>query len=172
MKNKIFLFISILILISIFSVFYKGLHKINIYSPEVELNKKIPKYSSKLINSDDLVSYSEIFKYDHFILLNIWSSWCIPCREEHKFLMDLSQQNNLRLIGLNYKDNLINAQNFLDKFGNPFDNILIDRDGIQAIEWGAFGVPESFLIHNNKVVKIYIGPLNQNLIKEIKTIIE
>tara|TARA_B100000900_G_C20300075_1_gene601825 strand:- start:129 stop:647 length:519 start_codon:yes stop_codon:yes gene_type:complete len=172
MKNKIFLFISILISILIFSVFYKGLHRINIYSPEVELNKKIPKYSSKLINSDNLVSYSEIFKHDHFILLNIWSSWCIPCREEHKFLIDLSQQKNIKLIGLNYKDNLINAQNFLDELGNPFESILIDRDGIQAIEWGAFGVPESFLIHNNKVVKIYIGPLNQNLIKEIKAIIK
>ena len=64
MKNKIFLFISISIFIIIFSVFYKGLNKINIYSPKVELNKKIPQYSSKLINSDKLVNYSEIFNYD------------------------------------------------------------------------------------------------------------
>ena len=64
MKNKIFLFVSIFIFIIIFSVFYRGLHKINIYSPKVELNKEIPQYSSKLINADKLVNYSEIFNYD------------------------------------------------------------------------------------------------------------
>ena len=172
MKNKIFLFISIFIFIIIFSVFYKGLHKINIYSPKVELNKKIPQYSSKIINSDNLVNYSEIFNYDQFILLNIWSSWCVPCREEHEILMSLSQQSNIRLIGLNYKDNAISAQKFLDELGNPFETILVDIEGVQAIEWGAFGVPESFLIFNNKVIKKYIGPLNENLIKEIELIIK
>tara|TARA_B100000902_G_scaffold171269_1_gene165568 strand:- start:259 stop:777 length:519 start_codon:yes stop_codon:yes gene_type:complete len=172
MKNKIFLIASIFIFIIIFSVFYKGLYKINIYSPKVELNKKIPHYSSKLINSDKLVNYSEIFNHDHFILLNIWSSWCVPCREEHELLMSLSQQRNIRLIGLNYKDNAISAQKFLDELGNPFETILVDIEGVQAIEWGAFGVPESFLIFNNKVVKKYIGPLDENLIKEIKLIIK
>ena len=172
MKNKISLFVSIFIFIIIFSVFYKGLNKINIYSPKVELNKKIPQYSSKLINSDKLVNYSEIFNYDHFILLNIWSSWCVPCREEHELLMNLSQQRNITLIGLNYKDNVISAQKFLNELGNPFETILVDIEGVQAIEWGAFGVPESFLIFNNKVVKKYIGPLNENLIKEIKLIIK
>ena len=172
MKNKIFLIASIFIFIIIFSVFYKGLYKINIYSPKVELNKKIPHYSSKLINSDKLANYSEIFNYDDFILLNIWSSWCIPCREEHELLMSLSQQRNIKLIGLNYKDNTISAQKFLDELGNPFETILVDIEGVQAIEWGAFGVPESFLIFDNKVVKKYIGPLNENLIKEIKLIIK
>ena len=172
MKNKIFLIASIFIFIIIFSVFYKGLYKINIYSPKVELNKKIPHYSSKLINSDKLVNYSEIFNHDHFILLNIWSSWCVPCREEHELLMSLSQQRNIKLIGLNYKDNTISAQKFLDELGNPFETILVDIEGVQAIEWGAFGVPETFLIFNNKVVKKYIGPLNENLIKEIKLIIK
>ena len=86
--------------------------------------------------------------------------------------MNLSQQRNIRLIGLNYKDNEISAQKFLEELGNPFETILIDIEGVQAIEWGAFGVPESFLILNNKVVKKYIGPLNENLIKEIKLIIK
>ena len=93
-------------------------------------------------------------------------------REEHEYLMSLSQQRNIKLIGLNYKDNVINAQKFLEELGNPFEKILVDIEGVQAIEWGAFGVPESFLILNNKVVKKYIGPLNENLIKEIKLIIK
>tara|TARA_B100000900_G_scaffold409329_1_gene425078 strand:+ start:2313 stop:2831 length:519 start_codon:yes stop_codon:yes gene_type:complete len=172
MKNKIFLIISVSILIFIFIIFYNGLHKINIYSPKVELNKKIPTYSSKLINSEKLVNYSEIFNYDSFILLNIWSSWCVPCRDEHRLLMNLKKQTKIRLIGLNYKDNVNSAQKFLDELGNPFEIILIDPKGIQAIEWGAFGVPESFLIINNKIVKKYVGPLDENLIKEIKLMIK
>ena len=172
MKNKIFLIISVSILIFIFIIFYNGLHKINIYSPKVELNKKIPTYSSKLINSEKLVNYSEIFNYDSFILLNIWSSWCVPCRDEHRLLMNLKRQTKIRLIGLNYKDNVNSAQKFLDELGNPFEIILIDPKGIQAIEWGAFGVPESFLIINNKIVKKYVGPLDENLIKEIKLMIK
>tara|TARA_B100001057_G_scaffold141927_1_gene141640 strand:- start:591 stop:1109 length:519 start_codon:yes stop_codon:yes gene_type:complete len=172
MKNKIFLIISVSILIFIFIIFYNGLHKINIYSPKVELNKKIPTYSSKLINSEKLVNYSEIFNYDSFILLNIWSSWCVPCRDEHRLLMNLKRQTKIRLIGLNYKDNANSAQKFLDELGNPFEIILIDPKGIQAIEWGAFGVPESFLIINNKIVKKYVGPLDENLIKEIKLMIK
>ena len=172
MKNKIFLIISVSILIFIFIIFYNGLHKINIYSPKVELNKKIPTYSSKLINSEKLVNYSEIFNYDSFILLNIWSSWCVPCRDEHRLLMNLKRQTKIRLIGLNYKDNANSAQKFLDELGNPFEIILIDPKGIQAIEWGAFGVPESFLIINNKIVKKYVGPLDENLIKEIKLMVK
>ncbi len=172
MKNKIFLIISVSILIFIFIIFYNGLHKINIYSPKVELNKKIPTYSSKLINSEKLVNYSEIFNYDSFILLNIWSSWCVPCRDEHRLLMNLKRQTKIRLIGLNYKDNANSAQKFLDELGNPFEIILIDPKGIQAIEWGAFGVPESFLIKNNRIVKKYVGPLDENLIKEIKLMIK
>ena len=172
MKNKIFLFISLIISILIFSIFYTGLHKINIYTPKVELNKNIPKYSSRVINSNELIKYSQVFDSDHFILLNIWSSWCVPCRDEHHLLMNLSQQNNIKLIGLNYKDKLVNANNFLDELGNPFDKILIDTNGVQAIEWGAFGVPESFLILNNQEIKKYTGPLDENLLKEIKLIIK
>ena len=172
MKNKIFLSISILIFIMIFSVFYKGLNKNNIYTPKVELNKKIPNYSSKLLQSETLINYSEVFDSESFYLLNIWSSWCVPCREEHHLLMDLSKNQNIKLIGLNYKDNKKNAQKFLNELGNPFKKILVDTKGIQAIEWGAFGVPESFLIFKNEIVKKFIGPLDINLLNEIKSIIQ
>ena len=172
MKNKIFLSISILIFIMIFGVFYKGLNKNNIYTPKVELNKKIPNYSSKLLQSEKLINYSEVFDSESFYLLNIWSSWCVPCREEHHLLMDLSKNQNIKLIGLNYKDNKKNAQKFLNELGNPFKKILVDTKGIQAIEWGAFGVPESFLIFKKEIIKKYIGPLDMNLLNEIKSIIQ
>jgi len=104
--------------------------------------------------------------------MNIWSSWCMPCRDEHPFLMSLSEQKNLEIIGLNYKDTNDKAQGFLTELDNPYDTVILDNDGIIAIEWGAYGVPESFLIYDKKIIKKIIGPLNSNLLKEINEIIE
>ena len=73
----------------------------------------------------------------------------------------------MEIIGLNYKDNLKNAEKFLIELGNPYKKILIDRDGTKAIEWGAFGVPETFLVFENKIVKKFIGPLNFKSVEEI-----
>ncbi len=86
--------------------------------------------------------------------------------------MDLKKEKNINIIGLNYKDNKKNAKNFLKELGNPYKKIFIDLEGTTAIELGAYGVPESFLIYNNKIIKKYIGPLNQKLIDEIKLLIE
>ena len=105
-------------------------------------------------------------------MMNIWSSWCAPCRDEHKFLLNLSNQKNLKIIGLNYKDKKKNATNFLNELNNPYDFIFSDTDGTIAIEWGAYGVPESFLIYNNKIIKKYIGPLNEVSVNEMELLIK
>ena len=86
--------------------------------------------------------------------------------------MELSKNKNIKLIGLNYKDNIKNAQRFLKELGNPFNIILVDIDGIQAIEWGAIGVPESYLIHKKKVIKKCIGPIDEKLFNQIKSLIQ
>ena len=86
--------------------------------------------------------------------------------------MELSQNNDLEIIGINYKDTKKNANDFLKEFGNPYDNIIFDNKGTNAIEWGAYGVPESFLINNNKIIKKYIGPLSKGSLQEIKLFIK
>jgi cytochrome c biogenesis protein CcmG/thiol:disulfide interchange protein DsbE len=86
--------------------------------------------------------------------------------------MYLSKNKIVEIVGLNYKDKKINAQSFLDELGNPYKNIIFDKEGIYAIEWGAYGVPETYLIHNGVIIKKYIGPLNEELIKEIKSLIK
>jgi cytochrome c biogenesis protein CcmG/thiol:disulfide interchange protein DsbE len=87
--------------------------------------------------------------------------------------MQLSKNQSIKLIGLNYKDNFNNAKKFINEFGNPYSRILIDKDGTLGIEFGAYGVPETFLIDKNKnIIKKFIGPISQEIINEIKLIIK
>ena len=172
MKNKTLPFSVIIFFGIIFLIFFKSLKDTKIYTPNLNTKKEVPSFNTKGFFSGKNVKSSGIFKLDKIYLLNIWSSWCVPCRQEHQFLMNLSIDNKVNIIGMNYKDNLKNAENFLKELGNPYKEIFIDSDGTIAIEWGAYGVPESFLIYNNEIIKNYIGPLNQQLIDEINLLIK
>tara|TARA_B100001057_G_scaffold51403_1_gene45688 strand:- start:251 stop:769 length:519 start_codon:yes stop_codon:yes gene_type:complete len=172
MKNKILPFSVIIFFGVIFFIFYKGLDDSKIYTPDINTKKEIPVFKTKEFFSGENVKSSNIFELDKIYLLNIWSSWCVPCRQEHPFLMNLNLDNKVNIIGMNYKDNVKNAEKFLKELGNPYKEIFIDLDGTLAIEWAAYGVPESFLIHNNEIIKKYIGPLNQQLVDEINLFIK
>ena len=172
MNNKILKITTTAIFIIIFVVFYKALQDTNVYTPKKKSNNEIPLFSVNLFYSNKQIDSSELFKLDKFYLLNIWSSWCVPCRAEHSLLMDLTKNKKIEIIGLNYKDKKNNAENFLNELGNPYQEIIFDKEGINAIEWGAFGVPESFLINDGIVIKKYIGPLNKELVKEIQLLIK
>ena len=172
MKNKLLPLSITFIFIIIFIVFYKGLKDTNIYTPESKINNEVPSLLVDLFDTDKTVNTIEIFQSDKFYLLNIWSSWCVPCREEHPVLMELKKNDRLKVIGMNYKDNKDNAKNFLDELGNPYEKIIFDSKGTHAIEWGAYGVPESFLINDNKIIRKYIGPLNKVSVEEIKSYIK
>ena len=168
MKNKILPFSVIIIFGIIFLIFYKGLEDSNIYTPNINVKNQIPVFNTKEFFSGASVESSNIFEIDKIYLLNIWASWCIPCRQEHSLLMNLNSETDINIIGINYKDNLKNAKNFLNELGNPYKEIYLDTDGTIAIELGAYGVPESFLIYKNKIIKKHIGPLNEKIIEEIK----
>ena len=138
MKNKLLLFSIGLVFMIIFIIFYKGLQNTNIYTPESKISYEIPLVSVELFNSNEIVSTKEIFNSDNYYLLNIWSSWCVPCRQEHSILMELTKNDNLNVIGINYKDAKKNAKNFLNELGNPYDEIIFDDKGTNAIECGGF----------------------------------
>ena len=172
MKNKIYPIIITTIFLVIFLIFYKGLQKSNTYVPQTNIGKDIPIFNIETFDSDNQINSRDIFKKNKFYIMNIWASWCVPCKDEHHFLIDLMNQNNVEIIGLNYKDNKINAQNFLKELGNPYKTIFFDKNGMIAIEWGAYGVPETFLIYNEKIIKKIIGPLNSKSLLEIKKLIQ
>ena len=172
MKDKIFLIILIFIFSTVFFIFYKGLQNSNIYTPKVEYKKNIPIFDAQIFDKKNIINSNQIFNRDKFYLLNIWASWCVPCRDEHPYLLDLSIKSNIEIIGLNYKDDKENAKFFLKELDNPYKIIIADNDGLIAIEWAAYGVPESFLIYNNEIIKKVIGPINEITIKEIKELIK
>ena len=172
MKIKILPLVLVISFLIIFLIFYKGLNNSNIYTPETNLKKDVPNFKTKIFNSEKLIGSDEIFENDKFYLVNIWASWCVPCREEHPFLVDLNKKKNLEIVGLNYKDNKKNAKIFLDDLGNPYDIILMDQDGTISIEWGAYGVPESFLIYKKKIIKKIIGPITNEILIEINGLVK
>ena len=173
MKNK-FLLILILIFASFcFVIFFKGLKKNNVYIPKVTLDKKLITFNSKNFFTDEQVLSTEIFVNKKFYILNIWASWCLPCQNEHKLLMQLSKNKSIKLIGLNYKDKKKNAKKFIKELGNPYSIILTDDNGTISIRLGAYGIPETYIIDKNKkIIKKIIGPLDKKLLKEINLIIK
>ena len=171
MKNKIIIFLISILLLFIFSIFYKSLKISNLYEPKNQI-RNIPQFSTLTFFEKKEVDSKNIFNEDKFYLLNIWASWCIPCREEHPLLLRMSKNNKLSIIGLNYKDNLKNAKEFLNELGNPYKQILIDKNGTLSIEWGAFGVPETYLIYKNQIKKKFVGPLNIKSLKEIEKFVK
>ena len=173
MKNKFSVFVIIIFLSFCFVIFYKGLKNPNTYTPKIRDKKNIPIFEAKDFYSGSYLNSEKIFEEDIFYIVNIWASWCIPCRTEHPLLMKLSKNQSVKLIGLNYKDNLNNAKKFINDFGNPYSQIIIDSDGTLSVEFGAYGVPETFIIDNNKmIIRKFVGPINKEILEEIKLIIK
>ena len=93
-------------------------------------------------------------------VVNIWASWCAPCREEHPLLARLAQDPRVKLVGINYKDNPENARRFLGALGNPFAAVGVDAAGRASIDWGVYGVPETFIVsRDGRIRHKHIGPL-------------
>jgi len=173
MKNKFNLFIIVIFLSFCFIIFYKGLNTSNNYIPKVNEKKNIPTFKAKEFYSNNYINSEKIFEENSYYIVNIWASWCVPCRKEHPLLIGLSKNKSVKLIGLNYRDNLNNAKKFINELGNPYSKILIDSDGVLSVEFGAYGVPETFLIDKDKnIIKKFVGPINEEILEEIKTIIK
>ncbi|MGQ3675093.1 DsbE family thiol:disulfide interchange protein [Xanthobacter sp. TB0139] len=99
-------------------------------------------------------------------LVNIWASWCVPCRQEHPVLMELSRDPRIRVVGLNYKDAPENARRFLGQFGLPYERVGVDPKGRAAIEWGVYGVPETFVLDSDgRIVHKFVGPLTPETVQ-------
>ena len=170
-KNLKFIII-ILFSLFVFFVFFKGLEKPNNYLPKKNLNKIETGLVFKNLYDQKEILLGELINNNSFSIINIWASWCLPCRDEHAYLLNLKNISKIDIIGINYKDKKSNAIEFLSDLGNPYSEVLTDKDGTKSIELGAMGVPETYLINNEVVIKKYIGPLDEMKFKEIIEIIK
>lgn len=107
-------------------------------------------------------------------VLNVWASWCAPCREEHPLLVEAAKQKLVPIVGLNYKDDPRNADEWLRKLGDPYQAIAVDREGKVAIDYGVYGVPETFVVDREGIIrKKHIGPLTPEVwTKEVLPLIQ
>jgi cytochrome c biogenesis protein CcmG/thiol:disulfide interchange protein DsbE len=107
-------------------------------------------------------------------VVNVWASWCVPCHDEAPFLLELAGDTRIRLVGINYKDQPDNARRFLNRYGNPFIAAGADQNGRAAIEWGVYGVPETFLVgRDGRIAYKLVGPIGAaNFEREVKPAIE
>ena len=170
-KKSIFSLIILVLLILSFFVFKFALEKEKIYSPKITDNQINIDFEVTDLIEEKKINFNQILVGKNFYLINIWSSWCEPCKDESDKLLELKNDPRIKMIGINYKDKKKNALNFLKLYGDPFDKIFIDKQGTIAINFGAYGVPETFLINEDgKVLKKYIGPLDDEDIYEIKKI--
>lgn len=95
------------------------------------------------------------------VVVNFWASWCAPCIAEHPLLVELVRQTGVRLVGINHKDAAANARRFLGRYGNPFTIVGVDANGRASIEWGVYGMPETFVLDGRgRIVYKHIGPIS------------
>ena len=161
----VFLFIFVLL------VFYNSLNRETNYSTDYLIGNKLAKINLKGFD-DNKIYTSEDFKKSRYTLINFWASWCAPCRIEHPYLMQLSKEKNLKILGVNFKDKKMNALKFLNELGNPYFYMAKDTTGKQSVNFGIYGIPESILIDNETIVlKKFVGPLNDQNLNDIKEII-
>ena len=172
MKKKIIKSIILLTISFILGIFFIGLNKSSTYNTKDLIGSKISKIQLIQLSENKIITEKEL-KNNDFTLINFWASWCGPCRDEHPYLLKLSNETKLKLLGVNFKDNKKNAKQFLDNLGNPYDYITTDNSGKQSINFGVYGIPESILIDKDLIIiKKIIGPINKKDFDSIKKTIE
>ncbi len=156
--------LAIFILIAAFLGIGLTLDPTKIPSPLID--KPVPDFTLPLLkDSHNTVSSAEF--RDEVTLLNVWASWCVACRMEHPLLLDLARSGEARIYGLNYKDRRDDALKWLDYYGDPYYKSAYDHEGKAGIDFGVYGVPETFIIDKNGIVRYkHIGPVGREDLDE------
>ena len=172
MKKKLFIIFST-IFIFILSIFFYLLiiDRDPSKLPSNLLNKNVPIFETTSLLKNKKFNSSKEFS-NEIVLVNFFATWCKPCRDEHVFIKYLANKDKIRVVGINYKDNSEKAIEWLKELGNPYSDVLVDRSGSLAIDWGVYGIPETFIINSKGIIKYrHVGPITKKVYQKFKLLI-
>ena len=172
MKKKILILPTILFFLILSIFFYLLIIERNPSEiPSNLINEKVPIFKAESLFKNEKFISSNEFK-NEITLVNFFATWCKPCRDEHVYIKRFTNKKDLKIIGINYRDNPKKTIKWLKELGNPYEDILIDKNGKIAIDWGVYGIPETFIINSNGIIKYrHVGPITNKIYKKINLII-
>ena len=140
--------------------------------PSTLLNKNVPKFETESLLKDEKFISSKEFG-NEILLVNFFATWCKPCRDEHIYIKRFSNEKEIKVIGINYKDNPKKAIQWLKELGNPYTDVAVDKSGRIAIDWGVYGIPETFIVNSKGIIKYrHVGPVTKKIYKKINSLIK
>ena len=153
--------LPLLALVGLVAVFAFSLNRDPGFVPSVLIDRAAPAFALEPVPETGVPGFSTESLKGEVTVVNVFASWCIPCRDEHPLLTALKAESGVRLFGINQKDAPENARAFLAELGNPYDAIGADRDNRVSIDWGVYGVPETFVVDAEGVIRFkHVGPLS------------
>ena len=172
MKKQLLILPSIFLLILLIFFYLLIIDRNPTELPSILLNKNVPKFETEsLLKNERFISSKEFG--DEKILVNFFATWCKPCRDEHEYIQRFADEQGIKIIGINYKDSPKKTTNWLRNLGNPYSSIAIDKNGKIAIDWGVYGIPETFVVSSKGVIKYrHVGPITKKIYRKINLIIK
>ena len=161
MERKVVRYFTPLVIFIALAVFLAlGLKLDPRHVPSPLVGKRVPEFSLPRLSNPGQ-EFAPVDLQGQVWVLNVWASWCVAGREEHDVLKDLVGRNPVIVIGLNYKDTVADAIQWLEQLGNPYELSVVDAEGQVGIDWGVYGVPETFVIDHEGIIRYkHIGPIN------------
>ena len=163
-RSRLWFLIPLAAFFALATVLAVGLDRDPHEVPSPLIDKPAPKFALARLDDATRIVRLDDLRGKAFII-NVWASWCVACREEHPVLLDFAKKRAVPIYGLNYKDTRADAGAWLARFGNPYDASLFDEDGRVGIDFGVYGVPETFVVDGNGVIRMkHIGPLTPDVL--------
>jgi cytochrome c biogenesis protein CcmG/thiol:disulfide interchange protein DsbE len=172
-RRSIFVLLPLIVFIGLAALFFLRLGTDDSRLPSVLIGKPAPQTNLPAMpglvrDGQPVPGVSNATFQGHVTLVNVWASWCVPCADEVPYLAQLSKDKRIQLVGFNYKDSADNARRFLGRYGNPYVATGQDTSGREGIEWGVYGVPETFVVgKDGHIAYKLVGPIGANNLKAV-----